>query len=405
METIGLISNKSFNDHDDLLSIYLNHTLNNGYDLDKLIIDSEIDEDEIIKKGDFSTLIKDFSFRNKKLLIFNSSDIANNLISLVENYIELNNRKIQVELINSATQDLLSDGLLRLGYLKPKNERQIKIAETIKLKSVKGSFLGRAPFGYLKSSSGGFIVDPDKSDLIKTIYNLYSGMYGKNDRIGLRKISKIIKAKYSFRELKWTPQSIKKILENRFYTGVYRRDLVIISDNHEPIITNEQFDFVQNLFLNSRLNFKESRPKIRNRNKILFKCAYCSYKLNKSTHHRKWKRLSGEELKKIYTYLNCENDQCNKVSNMRLETDKNYIDEQSENINNMSEFASYNRLVSDFKKNIKLVIRGRIKASNLKYDLERLKEYEKFLEISSPNNKYLKVIEVNNDFNKILTPV
>jgi hypothetical protein len=90
---------------------------------------------------------------------------------------------------------------------------------------------------------------------------------------------------------------------------------------------------------------------------------------------------------------------------MRLEIDKNYIDEQSENIKNMAEFTSYNRLVSDFKENIKLVIRGRIKASNLKYDLERLKGYEKFLEINSPNNKYLKVIEVSNDFNKILTPV
>ena len=404
MEAIGLISKNSFNEYGDSISIYLNHSLDNGYELNKLFIDSEIEENEIVKRGNYNTLIEDFSFRNKKLLIFNSNDIAENLPSLIENYIKLNERGVQIELINSSTQDLLSDGLLRLGYLKPKNEKQIKIAETIKSKSIKGGFLGRAPFGYLKSSSGGFIIDPDKSELIKTIFNLYSGEYGKNNRIGLRKISKIIKTKYSFRELKWAPQTIKKILKNRFYTGVYRRDLVIISNNHEPIITNEQFDFVQNLFLSRRLSFNKSKSKMSMRNKILFKCGYCNYKLNKSTHHRKWKRASGEEFKKIYTYLNCQNDQCNKVINKRLEIEKYYINDQDEDFNNIKEFVSYNRLVNDFKKNIKLVIRGRFKVSSLKYDIDQLKEYEKYFEINSPKNKYNKIIEVKNNFNEILTP-
>ncbi len=175
METIGLISKNSFNEFSDSISIYLNHSLDNGYELNKLFIDSEVEENEIIKKGNYNTLVEGFSFRNKRLLISNSRDIADNLPILIENYIKLYERRIQIELINSETKDLLSDGLLRLGYLKPKSEKQIKIAETIKSKSIKGSFLGRAPFGYFKSSSGGFVVDYNKAELIKAIFNLYSG--------------------------------------------------------------------------------------------------------------------------------------------------------------------------------------------------------------------------------------
>ena len=405
METIGLISNNLFIDNDESISIYLNHSLNNGYDLNQLFIDSEIEESEIIKKGNFNTLVNDFSFRNKRLLIFNSRDIAENLPILIENYIKLYDRRIQIELINSETKDLLSDGLLRLGYLKPKTEKEIKIAETIKSKSIKGSFLGRAPFGYFKSHSGGFVTDPDKAELINVIFNLYSGNYGESSRIGLRKISKLVRDNYLFRDLKWTPQTIKKILTNRFYTGVYKRDLVIISNNHDSFITNEKFDFVQNLFINSKVNFSKIKQGKNNRDRILFKCGYCNNKLNKSIHHRKWKNVNGEEFNKIYTYLNCNNTQCRKVINMRLEVDKSYIDSQKKNNENNSEFANYNTLVNAFRNNIKLVIRGKLKVSNLKYDIDRLREYEKHFKISNPKDEYNKVVKVKNNFNKILTTV
>ena len=338
-------------------------------------------------------------------MISNSRDIADNLPILIENYIKLYEHRIQIELINSETKDLLSDGLLRLGYLKPKSEKQIKIAETIKSKSIKGSFLGRAPFGYFKSSSGGFVVDYNKAELIKAIFNLYSGKYGESKRIGLRKISKIIRGNYLSRDLKWTPQTIKKILTNRFYTGVYKRDLVIISNNHDPIITNEKFDFVQNLFVNSKANFSKTQLDNNSGDKILFKCGYCNHKLNKSIHHRKWKNINGEELNKIYTYLNCNNDRCNKVANMRVEVDKFYIDYEAKSNEYKSEFVNYNTLVNDFRNNIKLVIRGKLKVSDLKYDIDKLREYEEYFEINSPKNKYNKIIEVKNNFNEILTPV
>ena len=40
-----------------------------------------------------------------------------------------------------------------------------------------------------------------------------------------------------------------------------------------------------------------------------------------------------------------------------------------------------------------------------KYDIEKLREYEEHFKISNPKDKYDKVIEVKNNFNKILTTV
>ena len=64
METIGLINNNSFNKYRDAISIHLNYCLSNGYDLDQLFIDSQIEESEMIKKGNFN---KFSSISNKNL--------------------------------------------------------------------------------------------------------------------------------------------------------------------------------------------------------------------------------------------------------------------------------------------------------------------------------------------------
>ena len=90
---------------------------------------------------------------------------------------------------------------------------------------------------------------------------------------------------------------------------------------------------------------------------------------------------------------------------MRIDVDKFYIDYEKKNNEYKSEFVNYNTLVNDFRNNIKLVIRGKLRVSDLKYDIEKLREYEEHFKISNPKDKYDKVIEVKNNFNKILTTV
>ena len=54
---------------------------------------------------------------------------------------------------------------------------------------------------------------------------------------------------------------------------------------------------------------------------------------------------------------------------------------------------------SDDAKNIAL------KYLYLKYDIDRLREYEERFKISNPKDEYNKVVKVKNNFNKILTTV
>ncbi len=75
---------------------------------------------------------------------------------------------------------------------------------------------------------------------------------------------------------------------------------------------------------------------------------------------------------------------------MRVEVDKFYIDYEAKSNEYKSEFVNYNTLVNDFRNNIKLVIRGKLKVSDLKYDIDKLREYEEYFEINSPKNKYNK---------------
>ena len=90
---------------------------------------------------------------------------------------------------------------------------------------------------------------------------------------------------------------------------------------------------------------------------------------------------------------------------MSLKVDKAYIESQEKNNEYDSEFVNYNTLVNAFRNNIKLVIRGKLKVSNLKYDIDRLRKYEEHFKISNPKDKYNKVVKVKNNFNKILTTV
>ena len=408
MKIVSLISKDTYRRNQNSVTMFLNYCIENNYDLNQIFIDSDIDEEGIIKKGNIISLLNDISFKNAKLLVNNSKEIAADLPSLIEIFIEFNQRGVQIEIIDSSSQDILSDSLLRLGYIKPKTETQIKISQSVKLKSRKGSLLGRAPFGYKKSLTGGFEIDNKKSDIIKNIFKLYSGNYGRDEKLGLRKISNIIKFVCQDDSLKWSPQTLRKILTNRFYTGVYRRDSVIISNNHEFIISEDKFAYVQDIFKkreigNTRDNVLKNKNHIHN--KTLYKCGYCKTNLNKSVHHRAWKKADGTVNKYIYSYINCENIKCKKLNKKRIRIEKKYFT-NGHNVNSFihnSPSLSYSKLVSEFKNQIKLVIRGKRKISDLKNDLVLLKKFENKLDINKKRNITSRTIEIKNNREKILT--
>ena len=97
--------------------------------------------------------------------------------------------------------------------------------------------MNRIPIGYEKSLDGKFKINEEEKLIVRKIFKMYSGNFGKTERFGLRKISENLKKDFKCSKYKWSPQSVKNILKNRFYSGIYQRDSKIISGNHDQIVT------------------------------------------------------------------------------------------------------------------------------------------------------------------------
>ena len=156
-----------------------------------------------------------------------------------------------------------------------------KVRSTLKTKQLNGQFIGvTAPYGYLKKPKDKrkFIIDRESSYVAKKIFNMI--LLGKsrkeiaehlNDRNTLTPSSyKQSKKKINNKKLmclkKWNAEIVSRILKNETYTWTliqnvktkvnYKTDKlvdvninvwIIIPNHHEPIISKEVFDKVQNV--------------------------------------------------------------------------------------------------------------------------------------------------------------
>lgn len=166
------------------------------------------------------------------------------------------------------------------------NERYVKeVSKKVKIgmhkQLEKGILLQGTKFGYLKTAKKGeLVVDESVRDTITTIFNLYE------QGLGMRKICNKLNFEYDFftpsqvieRELikkgksykkpvknLWDIYMIKRILKDEIYTGtivthkterkdihkqgkkVRREEQYIFKNHHEPIVTKEQFERVQEI--------------------------------------------------------------------------------------------------------------------------------------------------------------
>ncbi len=185
------------------------------------------------------------------------------------------------------------------------NERYVKeVSKKVKIgmhkQLEKGILLQGTKFGYLKTSKKGeLVVDESVRDTITTIFNLYE------QGLGMRKTCSKLNLEYNFltpsqvieRELikkgrvykkpvkkSWDIYMIKRILKDEIYIGtvithkterkdihkqgknVKREEQYIFENHHEPIITKEQFERVQQIMKkrikNSSMYTKKKREYI-----------------------------------------------------------------------------------------------------------------------------------------------
>lgn len=405
---IGFISKNLIQTNPEVLSELLEYCLKNDHDLDLIYSDYVSQELGSIANGSLLNIIDNKQFFNSTLFINDSRELGDNLPAFVRMVSKLDRSNIKIDMFNKSVNDIFQDGINKLGYSKPLSEAQIKIKESVNLKSRRGQVLGRVPFGYKKSISSGYQVDLDNSKIIEQIFSLYSGEFGKKEQIGLRKIVKILNSnKFS---KKWNTQTIKNILKNRFYTGIYKRGLVIISGNHEPIISSYKFEFVQDL-IRHNVVIKKSSETNKSSNKINLICGYCKSSIIKSSHARKWINVNMEEVRKVYSYFQCRSNNCK--SKNRNKFNKDHLSKiLKDNEYNKLEFSNlvilrqrkYSKLINAFKQNIKLLIRGKYTLENLEIDLDKLQSMESDFNFNfNLNEKKMNYIEVKKDKVKVLT--
>lgn len=185
------------------------------------------------------------------------------------------------------------------------NERYVrdisrKIRANLRCKIECGEYIGKAPYGYKKSSElkNKLVIDETTSSIVKKIYKMYREGYGYKyiaDELNTSGVSSPAQVKYGQRAVlgedegfteyinkikshsmsNWTGTSIQRILTNRVYTGdtvqgvsekisfkskktrkLPKNKWVITENTHEAIISREEFEHIQTIRKNKQKNFR-----------------------------------------------------------------------------------------------------------------------------------------------------
>ena len=153
-----------------------------------------------------------------------------------------------------------------------------KVRSSLIVKKYNGEFVGKlAPYGYIKDPKDKhkFLIDKNVSHIIIKIFNMIldgksrkevSEFLNQNDILTPSEYLKINTNKDVTVMKKWNPEMVNSILRNENYTGTlfqgkkrklnYRVDKkinidkenwIVTENHHEPIISKEKFDKVQDI--------------------------------------------------------------------------------------------------------------------------------------------------------------
>ena len=261
-----------------------------------------------------------------------------------------------------------------------------KVRSTLKVKQLNGEFIGvTAPYGYLKNPKDKhkFIIDKEASYIVKKIFNMI--LLGKSRKEiaehlnsknvltpSLYKLSKEnINNEDLIRTKKWNAEIVNRILRNETYTGTliqniktkpnYRTDKlidvnkdewIITENHHEPIISKDKFDEVQQLLnrktkvnKNDDIDLFSGYLKCshcgsglvikRSKNQIYYYCSsYIKYKscLKYSINKKKLEQMIKDEIIKKINIEKLDRKILNELIDMIYIIDKNNIKIEFKNI-------------------------------------------------------------------------
>lgn len=178
-----------------------------------------------------------------------------------------------------------------------------RVKAAMRRKAVKGEALGRPPYGYRVGPKRRLVIVPEEGSVVRYIYRLYL-----KDGLGIRRIARRLNEENlrTRRNGLWSMVTVRDILRNRAYVGTYSRFGVRVPASHPPLISQEDFQRVQ-----ERLD--QRRPASRSRRMSpfllsgLIYCGYCGNKMIGVTRKQKWQRRGDGTVRTAqYRYYQCE---------------------------------------------------------------------------------------------------
>ena len=125
---------------------------------------------------------------------------------------------------------------------RPDDERRRERArESMRAKALRGLVLGRPPYGYIVEERA-LVPHPRESQVVKRMFRAYL-----EEGEGLRRIAAQLNRDGIKTRLgrAWTPGSVRTVLKNPAYTGLYRRLGVVVPASHPALIDRATFGATQ----------------------------------------------------------------------------------------------------------------------------------------------------------------
>ncbi|MDO8615709.1 MAG: recombinase family protein [Dehalococcoidia bacterium] len=178
-----------------------------------------------------------------------------------------------------------------------------RVKAAMRRKAVKGEALGRPPYGYRVGPNRRLVIVAEEGSIVRYIFRLYL-----KDDLGIRRIARRLNEESlrTRRDGLWSMVTVRDILRNRAYVGTYSRFGVRVPASHAPLISQEDFQRVQ-----ERLDQRRPAAQTRQLTPFLLSgityCGDCGNKMIGVTRRQKWQRRGDGVMRTAqYRYYQCE---------------------------------------------------------------------------------------------------
>ena len=232
------------------------------------------------------------------VLVWKIDRISRNLRDFSDMYEEF--KKYDVTFISKNeqfdTSSAMGEAMLKIILVFAELERKLtseRVYAIMISRAQKGLWNGATvPLGYDFNEEIKFpVVNYDEAEIVQAIFNYYEELESTTKVAHLLNMEGIP----TKRNGKWTHKTVNDILRNPFYIGTYRyntktkktrrwkdkKDWVVLEDNHEPIISKDQFALV-NEILDKNLRGNKNHQRVKTYTHIfsgILTCARCGNNL------------------------------------------------------------------------------------------------------------------------------